>query len=395
MLDNKENGVLNYSSNELEEPLIAKVVVNRTPIDVLLAPGSITTIKYSKPINWEFGGDNIAVNTFLSERFNPGIPSSTGNLSLDEFNAYFEKGIANYEKRMNEVAAIEPYHELILNNYRVSLWSARYPRYLGKLDKAQADQAVRDYLSDKTEDSYKYARFRESILEIANWTIFALNPEVDPLNWMEAAMAKINWATKELHTPSMVEHVVHAATHTYISKKGLNGTEDLRAKYNEMVVSENYRTELNELVAKFELIGKGKPVKSFPYVDRDNNPRSLDEFKGKYVYIDIWATWCGPCKAQFPYLKELKKEFKNNNIVFLGFNVDRTKNYFDNFLDKNDLKGEQWWVGYTPEFSDFWQIQGIPRFLLIDPQGQIVEAHMLRPDNPEKLSAYLKELDGI
>ena len=75
-----------------------------------------------------------------------------------------------------------------------------------------------------------------------------------------------------------------------------------------------------------KIVGKGKPSPKFEnYVDIKGGKKSLDSFKGKYVYIDVWATWCGPCIREIPSLKKLEKEYHNKNIAFVSISTDESR----------------------------------------------------------------------
>jgi len=145
--------------------------------------------------------------------------------------------------------------------------------------------------------------------------------------------------------------------------------------------------------AKNQVMGEGKPSPKFEnYVDYKGGKKSLDSFKGKYVYIDVWATWCGPCIAQFPYLKELKTIYKNKNIVFIGISTDEdsrnggsweaAEKKWRDFVKEKDLGDVQLWSGRDFSFQQAYEINAIPRFILIDPDGNILDANAPRPSDP-------------
>lgn len=130
----------------------------------------------------------------------------------------------------------------------------------------------------------------------------------------------------------------------------------------------------------------GAPAPSFVYPDVHDTPVRLDSLRGHYVYIDVWATWCGPCKAELPYLKILEKKYSGRNIQFVGISVDKAQDAgsWKKFVADNDLMG--WQVMADHDFSsafitDF-NITSIPRFILIDPAGRIVSENADRPSNP-------------
>ena len=139
---------------------------------------------------------------------------------------------------------------------------------------------------------------------------------------------------------------------------------------------------------------KGTPSPKFTnYENYNGGTTSLDDLKGKFVYIDVWATWCGPCKVEIPYLKEVEKEFHDKNIAFVSISVDKLGAYeaWKKMIAEKEMGGIQLFAGTDSKFAEDYQIDGIPRFILIDDKGNIVNPDAPRPSNPK-----LKEvLDGL
>ncbi len=143
---------------------------------------------------------------------------------------------------------------------------------------------------------------------------------------------------------------------------------------------------------------EGKPAPSFTYQNVNGENISLSDFKGKYVYIDVWATWCGPCKKEIPYLQKVEEEFKDQNIAFVSISVDKEqdKEKWKNFVTEKNLGGVQLFADkdWNSDFVKFYKIQGIPRFILIDPNGITVDADASRPSEPalgEQLKSLLQQ----
>ena len=154
----------------------------------------------------------------------------------------------------------------------------------------------------------------------------------------------------------------------------------------------------NKTYAKNQVFVKGSPSPKFEnYIDFKGGKKSLDSFKGKYMYIDIWATWCGPCIQQIPFLNSLEKEYHRKNIAFVSISKDESRrsggswdaaeNKWRKFVKDKQLTGTQLWAGQDNAFQQAYQINSIPRFILIDPEGNIVNANAPRPSEPR-----LKEL---
>ena len=112
---------------------------------------------------------------------------------------------------------------------------------------------------------------------------------------------------------------------------------------------------------------------------------SLSDLKGKYVYIDLWATWCGPCKREIPFLKEIEKVYHNKNIVFVSISIDKPKKYevWKKMVEEKELTGIQLYANEDKTFTDAYKVIGIPRFILIDPAGKVVNADAPRPSDPK------------
>ncbi len=137
---------------------------------------------------------------------------------------------------------------------------------------------------------------------------------------------------------------------------------------------------------------KGEPAPDFRAVDRQGNLRSLQEFQGRYVLIDVWASWCGPCKRDAPYFEKYAKRYQSKKLAFLSLSVDRSKT--DWLLEVADKPKEitQWRVENKDQFMRRFNIQSIPRYLLIDPEGRIVHLQLPKPTKPAFEWILKKEL---
>src|SRR5690606_35216219 len=126
---------------------------------------------------------------------------------------------------------------------------------------------------------------------------------------------------------------------------------------------------------------------------------SLADLKGKYVYVDVWATWCGPCKVEIPSLKSLENNYKGKKIQFVSVSIDddtshgsweNAKTKWKNMVSDKELTGIQLFApnGWQSEFVKSYKINGIPRFILIDPNGNIVNADAPRPSDPKLVELF-------
>jgi len=110
----------------------------------------------------------------------------------------------------------------------------------------------------------------------------------------------------------------------------------------------------------------------------------LDKYKGKVIYLDFWASWCGPCRNEMPHSQELKKELEGKNVVFVYISVDQNAAKWKNMIDQLHISGDNYRANVTvrnnlvKEFN----LQYIPRYVLINKTGEVVNQNARRPSDP-------------
>jgi len=150
------------------------------------------------------------------------------------------------------------------------------------------------------------------------------------------------------------------------------------------------KENLEKITKRYEtlkLLTKGNPSPNFNFENYKGGTTSLEDLKGKYTYIDVWATWCGPCIREIPSLQKVEEDYKGKNVQFVSISIDEKKDYekWKNMISEKNLGGIQlmadnnWNSAFVKEYG----ILGIPRFILIDPNGKIVSADAPRPSDPE------------
>ena len=160
----------------------------------------------------------------------------------------------------------------------------------------------------------------------------------------------------------------------------------------------NMEAQHNEQLEINAKLGVGKPSPDFKdYTNYKGGKSSLSDYRGSYVYIDVWATWCVPCIYEIPFLAKVEKQYEGKNIKFLSISADQPKDeqkWRNMIKDKDMSHGIQLMADNATEsqfFMDYY-IYGIPRFILIDPQGNIVSYDAPRPSE-ERLKELFNSLD--
>jgi thiol-disulfide isomerase/thioredoxin len=129
-------------------------------------------------------------------------------------------------------------------------------------------------------------------------------------------------------------------------------------------------------------IGKEAPIFEFPTVE--GKMVNLKEFRGKYLVVDFWASWCGPCRSEIPHMKDLYEVYKGKEIEFLSVSIDKSKNAWKKAMRQEDMAWPQLQApGSGKDIMKEYQFSGIPYIILLDKEGKIV-AKQLRSESLKK-----------
>jgi len=346
------------------------------------------TIKYT--------GNGSENNNFLAEKYmiNENELSDTKKIySLNEKD-FVEKQNSVKEKyfsmldKLSDKKFVEQQKKEINYEYLISL--NFYESYHSYFSEDNDFKASKDFLKplenlDYTnEEDYKSNKFYKLLVN-SHYLADINNPKE-----MDKALLLIT----KIESKTIKDGVINFMMSSYFDI----GNEHLTELYNAIkknCTDEFYLESFTEQYEAFEKLLAGNESPKFSYKDIDGKQVSLDDFKGKFVYIDVWATWCSPCRGEIPYLKKMEKDYHGKDIVFISISVDAKKDYdkWVKMVKDEELKGYQLFAdkSWKSDFVRAYKINGIPTFILIDKEGKIISASAKRPSNPE-LRIQLDEL---
>ena len=386
------------------------------PVKLYLAVGD--SIQVSTDLNdfenaTAFKGNSENVQKYLHEK-NLALTAFSENVK-DYFALEEAEFLKNYDSVKNVINSILTNYNTSENNFSenfvaaeklsdeffFSYWKLLYEdyfRYYNENEQYSVSSDFYDFVNNLNMNNSEFANNEQYITLLLEVLNYKLEQKVtEELEYDDMNMEKYR-IIDEFITDTTVNYAVKSAVLMeqvrYLNTdNAVNEITDFLQKCNIPELT----TDLRTLYEKKKAIAAGSIAPDFTCETIEGGTKSLSDFKGKYVYVDVWATWCAPCKEEIPAFEALKKEFKNKNIAFVSVSVDRNKEDWTAFVPANKLTGNQLWaerVDGVTKIGEAYFIESIPRFIIVDPQGKIVSSNARRPSS-DGISEYLNSLEGI
>jgi peroxiredoxin len=144
---------------------------------------------------------------------------------------------------------------------------------------------------------------------------------------------------------------------------------------------------------ELESLNIGQEAPDFTATDLNGQEITLSELRGEYVLLEFWATWCGPCIPEIPYLKEMDEMYGESGLRIVGISIDRDEKTLREFISEREMGWPQIYVedSWSGGINRLYNVSGIPRMYLIDPEGYIAARDLRGEEMVTTISGFLED----
>lgn len=284
----------------------------------------------------------------------------------------------------------------------------KHAERMGLIKEANYYLIYANYQKNVTQKAFPLPKNFEKVL--SNKTLFEIDytPSPEYQNFLLLHLTTIGPTPKEnvcdgvIEFLDFIDSVYAQKSHDELMARVLwegmdNGCFKRTKKYYDAYVATStfpdYVQTLQAKASQLATLEPGDIAPDFEFVDMNGNIHMLSEFRGKVIYLDFWATWCGPCIQSMKLSAPLKEKFKGNeNVAFVYISTDQNAQKWQGHAITNNGEPNMWHMGPSAYAASVaYRIQTIPRYVIIDKEGKIVDANAPRPYSPEIEGILLRE----
>jgi len=394
-----------------KSPLYLRLQLGKLGLPLYSEPGNVDSISCDEGFNKAlvFEGNNSSINKYLLSKIHQydKVNSELAEYYHLEANAYsikMDSVFTHFQKVLNELVQKENNISekfIVLENaqllYKWASLKLSYPnghKYFSKIEHVELPGSYNDYLQKLNLNDSALLAAPEYLSLLHSYLNNKLQKkrsnEITPTNSL--GVAKLKMIPVLFTNQQVQDRLLIDVLRKVFTQNQRENIPELVSLHNSLCKSDVNKAEANNLFNSWKGLTKGNPAPQFSYTDMHGNNVSLKDYIGQYVCLDIWATWCSPCKREFPIIKEMVKKFEDENIVFISISVDEDKKLWKKAVDIYDLEGIQLFAsnGWQSSIITNYNINSIPRFILIDTESNIVNVNAEYPSRG--LSKQIEEL---
>ncbi len=376
----------------------ADLYYERGIITLYVEEGKNLQVSRDEAKGWQFYGESGAINHYLNSERVRGFrmdckPEETAfgenaTQSLKDWYAHLdslglEETFVQIEKKRVKLVVLD----------QLTLYPSVHARALGQIDYLPSEKFYR-LVEQMFREEDSLCFLNEYRVAFKNLVKLMGNKGLERKDPLSSLKKQLHYLASSLHGPCLTASLVDELMLEYVANHGVDGLEPLLPFYRQKVTDPDRIKRFEDLYRCWLPLAQGKPSPEFSCKDISGQIISLKDLRGKYVYIDLWATWCYFCCKEIPDLKKLEARLHRRNICFVSISLDKDRTAWEKKVKADSLGGIQLIAGKDRSFRNAYLVSGIPRFILLDPEGKIVRANMSRPSDPETFR-FLDGLPGL
>lgn len=390
-----ENGIAKFNIN-LKNPgyYILRYKKSFTPL--YLVPNDKLEIiqnSSSDPISFTYTGNSAQINSFLQQKQKFNSTNNYSYATLNEMSAseFYFVSDSLFKAKNTFLSTFESKNKTLDQHFVQSEYYSNtfslaqsYLDYLLLNKSKQIHKKLiscTDTININDSNLLSTVSFRAYLLTYTEWLTKQQISRAGELSPHEITLSKMQVISRHFVNGPVKDFLLFTSLADHLKYYGLKNTDLLFKTFDFQCSSKSLKKELTKPYQKYHALKSDEAAPNIELKSIANEYINLNQLQGSYLYIDIWATWCKPCLREAPEFERLKNIHKDKNIEFISISIDDNIDKWEKYCRKNEKFDHQYWIADKKLFLDNYMIKTIPRFIIIDPAGRIINVDANRPSD--------------
>ncbi len=409
-----ENGLYSFSL-DISEPKMVQVNLGQKRLQIFLDQGANLRVEVDMS-DWDntltFKGDYAAENTFLTQNTRAKELQFGQMLMMKKYREATAGEFADFANEMHAASAeaLNSYNKKQKLDQDFKNWFTTdndYTRYTNLLNYSPYFTYFNKTEPEVSEEYYDFIPeamvFTDEHFRVGSFTGFLntymqhyLRSQETEMPAQEEVFEKSIMATNTIYEGKARDFVMTNLINAELNWGDFKKAEARFEEFRQSSPHTEFIALLQQAYDNALRVAPGNAAPAFTLTDLEGKEVSLQDFSGKVIYLDFWASWCAPCMREVPYAKELKKRFEGEEeLVFLYISVDEDQDAWRKTVEQQQIEGVHLNVkGMQADIAKQYNVKGVPTFYIIDKQGVIHNNNPGRPSSGDVIDEQLRTALG-